>query len=109
MNSIKAVAIHERTGQSVTVKEDFKKYAPTGIGMRLEKVTGLQGVYVIGLVPGGAAWRANEIRLGDEIRMIDHMEIGDMELPDITKRIQGQAGTKVRLNGRRRGTRGKRS
>ena len=109
LNSVKAVAIHERAGQSVTVKGDFKKYAPTGVGMRLEKVTGLLGVYVIGLVPGGAAWRANEIRVGDEIRMIDNMELGDMELPEVTRCIQGQAGTKVRLKGRRRGTRGKRS
>ena len=109
LNSVKAVAIHERAGQSVTVKEDFKKYAPTGVGMRLEKVNGLQGVYVIELVRGGSAWRANEIRVGDEIRMIDNMELGDMELTEITRCIQGQAGTKVRLNGRRRGTRGKRS
>ena len=118
LNSIKAVAIHERNGQSVTVKEDFTKYAPTGIGMRLEKVdvltrasilTGSQGVYVTGLVPGGAAWRAHETRVGDKIRMIDQMEVGDMQLPEITKCIQGQAGTKVRLNGRRRGTRAKRS
>ena len=105
LNSIKAVAIHERNGQSVTVKEDFKKYAPTGVGMRLEKVNGLQGVYVIELVRGGSAWRANEIRVGDEIRMIDNMELGDMELTEITRCIQGQAGTKVRLNGRRRNAR----
>ena len=96
MNSVKAVAIHERIGPSATVAADFQKYAPTGVGMRLEKVTGLNGVYVIELISGGAAWRANEIRVGDEIRMIDDMPVHGMELPDVTRLIQGQAGTEVR-------------
>jgi hypothetical protein len=96
INRIKAVAIHESTGSSVAVAQEFKQYAPTGIGMVLEQVHGLRGIYVIKVVPGGAAWRANEVLVGDEIRMIDNIVVSDMELDEVTGLILGQPGTEVR-------------
>lgn len=95
-NRVKAVAIHESTGSSFVVAQDFKQYSPTGIGMVLEQVHGLRGIYVIKIVPGGAAWRGNEVRVGDEIRMIDNIPIQDMGLDEVTRLILGQAGTEVR-------------
>jgi C-terminal processing protease CtpA/Prc len=95
INRVKAVAINESTGSSVAVAQEFKKYAPTGIGMVLEQVHGLRGIYVIKVVPGGAAWRANEVRVGDEIRMIDNIVIQDMELDEVTGLILGPPGDEV--------------
>ena len=95
--SVKVVAVNDLVGASTAEQRGFVKHNPAGVGMLLEKVRGLSGVYVQEVLEGGAVWKHGVIQAGDEIKMIDSTIIGAMELNEVTKRILGQAGSKIRL------------
>ena len=93
---VKAVAISESAGNSVLAEAYFTRMEPAGVGMLLEKMRGLKGIYVQEVIEGGVVWMDGTIQPGDEIKMIDNERIEHLELSAVTRLILGQAGSKVR-------------
>ena len=93
--NVKAVALSEIAGASVLVEASFTRLEPAGVGMLLEKMKGLKGIYVQEVIEGGVVWMDGTIQPGDEIKMIDNERIEHLELSAVTRLILGQAGSKV--------------
>lgn len=72
-----------------------------GIGARLQKQR--ESVKVVEVIPGGPAWRGEELEVGDLITRVrqddeaDAVNIGGMRLDDAVDLIRGPKGTKVFL------------
>jgi hypothetical protein len=93
---VKAVAISESAGASIIAEAYFTRMEPAGVGMLLEKMRGLKGIYVQEVIEGGVVWMDGTIQPGDEIKMIDNERIEHLELSAVTRLILGHAGSKVR-------------
>lgn len=92
---MKAVALSDADVMSASVEQGFTKLESAGIGLLLEKMTGYRGIYVQEIVEGGSAWQDGNMLEGDEIKMIDGVDIQDLELPAVTKLIVGPVGSQV--------------
>ena len=93
--TVKALALSEVAGASVLVEASFTRLEPAGVGMLLEKMQGLKGIYVQEVIEGGVVWMDGTIEPGDEIKMIDNERVEHLELSAVTRLILGQAGSKV--------------
>ena len=75
---MKAVALSDADVMSASVEQGFTKLESAGIGLLLEKLTGYRGIYVQEIVEGGSAWQDGNMLEGDEIKMIDGVDIQDL-------------------------------
>ena len=103
LNSIVGAFDPHSTYMAPRIKERFDQDMSgklEGIGARLQK----RGIYthVIELIPGGPAWKAGELEVGDIILKVaqgddEPLEIVGMRLDDAIKFIKGKKGTEVQL------------
>lgn len=76
-----------------------------GIGARLQKK--IDNITIAGIIPGGPAWRGEELEVGDEILKVrqehekEPVSIVGMRLPDAVDLIKGPKGTTVFLTVRK--------
>jgi len=72
-----------------------------GIGAELRQMDGLTTIHRV--VPGGAAFKAGELKAGDQIVGVGQGEtseiedVSELKLSDVVDKIRGRAGTVVRL------------
>jgi len=97
---VRAIALTQGNGKpsaSIEIDAKFVRFDPAGVGMLLEKMRGYKGIYIQEVITGGSVWKHGVLQAGDEIKQLDSISIENMELPDITRLILGQAGSELRL------------
>ncbi|KPK46031.1 MAG: hypothetical protein AMK72_10265 [Planctomycetes bacterium SM23_25] len=83
------------TGEMLRAFRDEMKGAYTGIGA---EVASRGGRIVLGEVFEGGAAAAAGLEPGDEITAIDEQAVEGLSLIDVSRRLRGKAGTKVRIS-----------
>jgi hypothetical protein len=95
---VHAVAVQEHDGpSSVTIAQKFRVLQPAGIGIELKKLVGIKGVYVNAIAHGGSVWKDGNIKVGDELKMVDSEKVEHLEIMAINRLIAGQTGQPIRL------------
>ena len=97
---VRAVVIGEDGIASKEVSETYTHCTPpkrAGVGLLLQSLPGLKGVYIKSVAPAGAAAKDGKIREGDELMSVDEVSVSAMRLSDIFQLIQGPEGSRVKF------------
>ncbi|KAJ1490248.1 hypothetical protein T484DRAFT_3369062 [Baffinella frigidus] len=101
----KNIHFADKTKKSQEIRSWAQKNGVAGVGINFrEKPGGSRGLEVMSTAPGGPAHTSGQIELGDELTMIDDIQVGSMDHRQLAPYILGGEGTIVTLTFFTKGT-----